>query len=129
LLDHARTYFERGGVADQATFEHGNALKLAEERAGPFDLLVLNHDTADYVRGFDIVRDLIAPDGVIVTDNVLTYENVQTPKSLLATLDGAPTPNDRTRIIADFYEHVLDDPDFETYVLPIDEGVAISCRV
>jgi hypothetical protein len=34
---------------------------------------------------------------------------------LLATLDGERAPNDRTSAVADFYQWIEADPDFETY--------------
>ncbi|KZN23941.1 methyltransferase [Haladaptatus sp. R4] len=129
LLDAARSYFERGDLLDKAIFEHGDALEIAEAQDGPFDLVVLDHDTADYVRGFETVRKLLAPGGTIVTDNVAVYDDVHTPENVLATLDGEPAPNDRVRVVAAFLERVHADPEFETYVLPVDEGVAISSHV
>ena len=129
LLGDARAYFERGGVADRAVFEHGDALGTAEGLDGPFDLIVLDHDTADYVAGFDAVRDLVTPGGAVAADNVAVYGDVLTPDGLLAALDGDPPPNERTRVVADFLGHVRADPDFETYVLPVDEGLAVSCRL
>lgn len=129
LLDDARAYFERGGLTDRAVFERGDALELAAAYDEPFDLVVLDHDTGDYVQGFDTVRELVAPGGAILTDNVAIYEDILTPEGLLETLDGAPAPNDRTRVVAAFLDRVRADPAFETYVLPVDEGLAVSCRV
>jgi predicted O-methyltransferase YrrM len=48
---------------------------------------------------------------------------------LLATLDGERAPNDRTSAVADFYQWIEADPDFETYVLSVGEGVVVACRV
>lgn len=129
LLDGSRSYFERGGLIDRAVFERGDALELAKEYDDPFDLIVLDHDTADYIRGFDTVRELVTPGGAIITDNVAIYNDILTPEGLLATFDGETAPNARTRVVADFLEHVHADPEFETYLLPVDEGLAISCRV
>lgn len=129
LLDDARSYFERGGLTDRAAFERGDALELAEGYDDSFDLIVLDHDTADYSCGFDTVRELVAPGGAIITDNVAIYDDILTPEGLLATFDGEAAPNDRTRVVADFLDHVNADPEFETYLLPVDEGLAISCRV
>lgn len=129
LLAAAKTYFERGGVADRARFQQGDALDLADAANEEFDLVVLDHDTADYVRGFEACRDLVAPGGAILVDNVAVYGGVQTPEGLLATLDGEPGPNERTRLVADFYDHVLTDPAFETFLLPVGEGLAVSSRV
>lgn len=129
LLDDARTYFKRGGLADQAVFERGDALEFAENCTDSFDLVVLDHDTADYVAGFELVREMVEPNGALLIDNVAIYEDILTPDELLATLNGESPPNDRTRIVAELFKHLEEDPAFETYVLPVGEGLAISCRV
>ncbi|WP_248909118.1 O-methyltransferase [Halocatena marina] len=126
-LDDARSYFEQGGLEDRAVFEHGEALDIVAQYDGPFDLIVLDHDTVDYTQGFDAVRALVAPGGAIIADNVACVDAL-TPDSLLATLGGESAPNDRTRAVADFFEHVKAAPDFETYVLPVGEGLAVSYR-
>lgn len=128
LLDDARTYFERGGVADRAVFEHGDAREIAEGYDQPFDMVVLDHDTATYIEGFDAVRESVVPSGVIVADNVVATDGGLTVDDLLTTLDGAPAPTDRARYTADYYEYVRADPEFETYLLPVGEGLAISYR-
>ncbi|MFB6302199.1 MAG: O-methyltransferase [Haloferacaceae archaeon] len=129
LLADARAYFERGGLTDRATVEAGDALDIVEEYDGPFDLIHLDHDTDRYVEGFEAARERLADGGAVVTDNVAIYRDVQTPEGLLATLDGAPAPTDRTRVVADFYEHVRSVPAFETHLLPVGEGLAVSCHV
>ncbi|WP_267642753.1 O-methyltransferase [Haloarchaeobius amylolyticus] len=129
LLADARAYFERGDLADRATFEQGDALDIAEARTDTFDLVVLDHDTADYVAGFEAARDLVAPGGAILVDNVAVYGDVLTPDGLLATLDGEEPPNDRTRVVAEFLTHLRQDDAFETYLLPVGEGLAVATRV
>lgn len=129
LLDDARSYFERGGLTDRAAFERGDALELAEGYDDSFDLIVLDHDTADYVRGFDTVRKLVTPGGAIITDNVASYNEILMPEGLLATFDGETAPNERTQVVADFLEHVHADSEFETYLLPVDEGLSVSYRI
>lgn len=128
LLADARSYFADAGLADRAEFVHGDALEIAADRDGPFEVVLLDHDTDRYVEGFDLVRDLVPPGGVVLADNVLAYRDVQTPEGILATLDGEPAPNERTRAVADFFERVRADPAFETHLLPVDDGLTISYR-
>ena len=75
LLADARTYLERGGLVDRAAFEHGDAIEVAARLDGPFDLVVLDHDTRDYVEGFDAIRDLVGAGGAVVADNVVATEH------------------------------------------------------
>jgi predicted O-methyltransferase YrrM len=127
-LADAREYFERGELADRATFRVGDALAVAREIDAEFDLVVLDHDTADYVPGFEAVRDLVAPGGAILTDNVASYGDVLTPAGLLDALAGGEPANDRTAVVAGFFGRLRDDPAFETYVIPVGEGLAVSVR-
>ncbi|MFB6282247.1 MAG: O-methyltransferase [Haloferacaceae archaeon] len=129
LLDDARAYFERGGLADRATFEPGEALATVDAHEGPFDLIHLDHDTDRYVAGFEAARGRLADGGAVAVDNVAVYRDVQTPAGLLATLDGASAPNDRTRVVAAFHEHVREVPGFEPYLLPVGEGLVVACHV
>lgn len=129
LVEDARAYFERGDLADRAVFEHGDAVEIASGYGRSFDLVVLDHDTAAYVEGFEAVCDSIEPGGVVVADNVVATDGGLTPEDLLTTLDGAPAPTSRARDAAAYYEYVRDLPAFETYLLPVGEGVAISCRL
>ncbi|WP_254533377.1 O-methyltransferase [Natrinema gelatinilyticum] len=128
LLGDARTYFERGNLSERAVFKHGDALEIAENCTDSFDLVVLDHDTADYIPGFDIARGLVDPGGAILIDNVAIYEEILTPEELLATLNGETPPNERTRTVAEFFNHLKNDTAFETYILPVGEGLAISYR-
>jgi predicted O-methyltransferase YrrM len=96
LLDDAEAYFERGGLTDRATFWHGDALEFARDCSDSFDMVVLDHDTAEYVEGFEVARDLIPPGGAILIDNVAVYGEILTPDSLRTTLAGETPPNERT---------------------------------
>ncbi|WP_332897406.1 O-methyltransferase [Haladaptatus sp. CMSO5] len=131
LLADAEAYFERGSLAQKATFAQGDAITLAREARGPFNLVVLDHNTADYVEGFEAVRDAVAPGGAIIADNVLSTDTEQplTPAGLEATLSGEPAPNERTRAVAAYFDYVSHADGFETYALPVGQGIAVSCRI
>lgn len=129
LLADARSYFEAGGMAEMVRTERGDAVEIAAESDDTYDVVLLDHDTDRYVEGFEVVRDLVAPGGVILTDNVITYSDVQTPEGILAALDGEDAPNDRMAAVADFFDHVQADPAFETVLLPLDDGLTISYRL
>ncbi len=131
-LDQARTYFERGGYADRATFEAGDALETVERYDGPFDLVLIDHQNDRYVDGFEAVREKVAPGGVVVADNVLhaSGDDGFTPEDVAAALDdgtgasGGPAAG----AMAEYYRHVRDDPAFETSTLPLGEGLFVSVR-
>jgi caffeoyl-CoA O-methyltransferase len=130
-LDGAREYFERGGYADRARFERGDAVQVVDEYDGPLDLALLDHENHRYVEGFEAVRGKIPAGGAVVADNVLNSSGDPgfDPADLDRALSGGPTgENAELAGIADYYRHVRATGNFETTVLPVGEGLFVSVR-
>ena len=128
-LDEAREFLDRGGYADRAVFEHGDAIEIVGEYDGPFDVVLIDNEKHRYTEAFEAVRDRVPVGGVVAADNAieagpLDFGDV---RALLAGED--VDTNEPSRGIADYLERVRDDPDFETGLLPLGEGVAVSVRV
>jgi predicted O-methyltransferase YrrM len=129
-LEQARSYFERGGYADRAVFELGDALETVARHDGPFDLVLLDHENDRYVEGFEAVRGMVPTGGVVVAENVLNSGTSMAPPDLAASLRGERTADDGSTLdgVETYLSHVRADPDFETTVLPIGDGVFASVR-
>lgn len=129
-LEQAREYFEQGGYTDRAVFEGGDALEVIERYDGPFDLVHLDHENERYLDGFEAVREKVSQGGMVVADNVLHSGEGMSPADLRAVLGGAKSPDEGSSLagIAEYYTHVTDDPEFETSVVPVGEGVFASVR-
>jgi predicted O-methyltransferase YrrM len=127
-LDQARAYLERGGYADQARFEHGDAIETVEAYDGPFDVVLIDNEKHRYVEAFESVREKVARGGVVLADNAMTAGVVDFDALLAAREGGAPGINEHTRGVADYLDRVDADPEFETVLLPLGEGVAVSRR-
>ncbi|QIO23536.1 O-methyltransferase [Haloarcula sp. JP-L23] len=128
-LDEAREFLARGGYADRASFEHGDAIEVVDEYGGPFDVVLIDNEKSRYAEAFAAVREKVPVGGVVAADNAieagpLDFEAV---RALLAGED--VDANATSRGIATYLERVRDDPDFETGLLPLGEGVAVSVRV
>ncbi|MFC6732493.1 O-methyltransferase [Haladaptatus sp. DYSN1] len=127
-LDRAREYLDRGGFATRARFEHGDAIDIVDDYDGPFDVVLIDNEKDRYAEAFEAVRDKVAPGGVVVADNAMT-SGVQDFDKLLAWAEGGdPEMNAETKGIADYLETVRTDPAFETAVMPVGEGIAVSYR-
>lgn len=127
LLDMAREYLERGGYGTIATYEHGDALDTVERHDGPFDAVLIDHQKHRYVEAFEAVREKLAPGAIVVADNAMSAAGVVVFEDLLAHVEGeSPEMNEGTRGIAAYLDHVRADPAFETTVLPLGEGIAVS---
>jgi len=129
-LDRAREYMARGDFDAEIHYEHGDALEIFDVYDGPFDVVLLDHENHRYPEAFDMVRDELSSGGVVVADNVVSAGNVDFG-SVLATVEGDdPGPLDEnTRGIAEYLDVVQSAPDFETSVLPLGEGLAVSVHV
>lgn len=126
-LEAARKFLSRGGFADRAVFEHGDAVDIVEAYEGPFDVVLVDNEKDRYVEAFEAVRPNVAPGGVVAADNVMggpvEFETV------FALVRGEPVAaTDRERGIADYLARVGDDDDFSTVLLPLGSGLALSFR-
>lgn len=128
-LDRAREYLSRGGYLDQVTMEQGDAVETVERYDGPFDIVLLDNEKHRYREAFETVREKVASDGLVVADNAMTSSGMDFDALSEIVRGNAVEANEATRGIADYLERVTDDPDFETALLPLGEGLAVSYRV
>ncbi|KAB1194395.1 O-methyltransferase [Haloferax sp. MBLA0076] len=130
-LDMARDFLERAGLADRTTFLEGDALELVESVDCEFDLVLFDHQKHRYAEAFDVIRDRVAVGGIVVADNVMRGPIdfgalVEWGDGTAQALDGT---NDDTRGIAAYLDAVRADPRYETIVLPVGNGLAVSSRL
>lgn len=137
-LDRAREFLGRAGVAERATFEAGDAHAAVEAHDGPFDVVFVDHAKHQYAEAFSLVREKVRLGGVVVADNV-----IRGPidfDALLASVEGKADAgageggalaglDESTRGIASYLDATRADPAYETLVLPVGSGLAVSTRV
>lgn len=127
-LDQAREYLSRGGFDDLARYELGDAIETVEAYDGPFDVVLIDREKPRYRAAFEAVREKVAPGGVVVADNAMTASVVDF-EALAAMIDGTqPDVNDHTQGVYDYLDCVENAPEFETGVIPLGEGIAVSHR-
>jgi predicted O-methyltransferase YrrM len=128
-LDLAREYLDRGGYADRATFESGDALDIIERYDGPFDVVLIDCHKAGYPDALDAVRGKVADGGVVIADNAME-SGAQDFRAILDAVEGGdPTDFDEdTRGVAEYLLAVRDADDFETVAVPLGQGLAVSYK-
>ncbi|WP_254543628.1 O-methyltransferase [Halomarina pelagica] len=127
-LDRARAYLERGGYLDRAVFEEGDAIEVVERYDGPFDAVLIDNEKHRYAEAFRAVREKVAPGGVVVADNAITAGPIDFD-ALVALMAGESVETDEhTRGVHEYLTTVRDDPAFETALIPVGEGIAVSYR-
>ncbi|AQL41610.1 methyltransferase [Halorientalis sp. IM1011] len=129
-LDQAREYMARGGFDDLASYELGDAIRTVGEYAGPFDAVLIDNEKHRYREAFEAVRPKVAEGGVVIADNAVTAGPIDF-EALSALVKGEDTGdvNEHTAGVADYLERVGADPAFETALIPLGEGIAVSHRV
>lgn len=129
-LEVARDFLTRGGFADRARFEVGDALETYERYEGPFDLVLIDNRETEYVETFEAVREDVPRGGVVCADNVMGGPVVQ-ENLAMAALEGSPVweaMDESTRGVVEYLLSVRDDPGFESTLLPVGEGLAVSVK-
>ncbi|WP_277555628.1 O-methyltransferase [Halobaculum limi] len=130
-LDKGREFLADAGLADRCVFEEGDAMETVERYDGPFDVVLIDHQKERYADAFHAARDKLAPGGVVAADNIM--RGPIDFDALLAYLEGDAEAldheNDQTQGIADYLDAVRADDAFETTILPVGSGLAVSTRV
>jgi len=112
-----RKYFDRTAWKDQIVQHTGEALELIGQIKGPFDLVFIDADKANYANYFQAVIDKMSSGGVILSDNVLWSGKVTE----------TPDPKDEDTIALIAYNKLMnEDPRIETVMLPIRDGLTLS---
>jgi len=125
-LDMAREYMRRGGFDDLASYELGDAIETVADYEGRFDVVLIDNEKHRYREAFERIREKVAPGGLVVADNAMTAGMIDF-EALHALLAGEDADvNEHTVGVADYLEHVDDDPAFETGIVPLGEGIAVS---
>lgn len=82
---------------------------------GPFDLIFIDADKANYINYYRRALELLSPQGVIVIDNVLWSGDVLTQ----------PPPDQRTAVIQELNRLVASDPRVTCVLVTIRDGVLV----
>jgi caffeoyl-CoA O-methyltransferase len=111
----ARRHIAASPYAGVIEIRSGPALETIATLPGPFDLVFIDADKTSYSAYFEATLAKLAPDGVILVDNVLWSGRV---------LDPAITEPDTAAIKA-FNDQVLADERVEVVMLTVRDGVSL----
>jgi predicted O-methyltransferase YrrM len=117
----AREYLERAGVLARVELLEGEALALAQQVPGPFDLVYLDGDKGDYRRALDLLLPKMIVGGMVVVDNLLWHGSIADP-SLREEGDRAAIDIER------FNPYLMIHPQLATVMLPLGDGVGLAVK-
>ena len=110
----ARRYAEEAGVADRIDYRLGPALDGLPSLDGPFDLVFIDADKANYVNYYEAVLPKLAANGLLIADNTLWSGRVVDEDA-----------DETTRVIQQFNDRVRDDPRVEQVLLTVRDGMLL----
>jgi caffeoyl-CoA O-methyltransferase len=114
----ARRYFAGSPHGHKITVRMGPAIDTMRVLNARYDLIFIDADKQNYLNYYRRAKELLAPNGVIVIDNVLWDGDV-----LLQ-----PPPDERTAAIQELNRAVASDPDVSAVLLTIRDGVFLIRR-
>lgn len=111
----ARRYLAQSPVGDKISIRMGPALDTMRTLSGPIDLIFIDADKANYLNYYRRSLDLLAPNGVILIDNVLWSGDVLKQ----------PPPDQSTAAIQELNRTVAADSRVSAVLVTIRDGVLV----
>ena len=125
-VEKAHHFIDRADMNSRILIIKGDALETENfvSTEGPFDCIFIDAAKGQYKRFFEIYEKYLAPGGIILSDNVLF-------KGLVA-LDQTEIESKRTKNlvkkIKGYNEWLVSKDEYETVILPVGDGLAISIK-
>ena len=119
----ARENFRRAGKEEQITLLEGDAVDILGGLQGSYDMIFMDAAKAQYIRFLPDVVRLLAPGGILLSDNVLQDGDII--ESRFAVTRRNRTIHSRMREYLYTLKH---HPELETVILPVGDGVTVSVK-
>ena len=119
----AKANFQAAGMDHRITLLEGDALEILREMEDSFDLIFMDAAKGQYIHFYPEVMRLLAPEGILVSDNVLQEGDLI--ESHFAVERRNRTIYKRMREYLYVLKH---DERLETSILPVGDGAAVSYK-
>lgn len=122
-IPQARENFRRAGAEDRITLLEGDAADILGRLTGSYDLIFMDAAKGQYIFFLPDILRLLAPGGLLVSDNVLQDGDVV--ESRYAVTRRNRTIHARMR---EYLYELKHHPELETVILPTGDGAALSVK-
>lgn len=119
----AKANFKRAGRETAVTLLEGEAADLLKELAGPYDMIFMDAAKGQYLYFLPDVLRLLAPGGLLVSDNVLQDGDILESRFAVERRDRTIHGRMREYLFALTHNEAL-----TTTILPVGDGVTLSVR-
>lgn len=120
VLLMAKANIKLRGLDDKIRCIFGDATEVLESITGEYDFIFIDAAKGQYRDHFEKSLKLIKSGGVILTDDVLYFGMTASDEFMVKKHDTI------TRKLREYLEFLCHDKRFETSILPIGDGVAIT---
>lgn len=119
----ARENFIRAGKESQITLLAGDATEVLKTLEEPFDFIFMDAAKGQYIHFLPEILRLLAPDGVLVSDNVLQDGDIIESRFVV-------TRRNRTihKRMREYLYELTHQGELVTTVLPVGDGITVSTR-
>lgn len=121
MLKDARVNIKRMGLEDKIKILEGDAADILPTLEGPYDVIFMDAAKGQYIHFLEDVMRLLAPEGLLVSDNVLQDGDII--ESRFAVTRRNRTIHKRMR---EYLYCLTHHPRLTTSVLTVGDGVAVS---
>lgn len=122
-IPQALENFRRAGKEEAITLLKGDASDILKGLSGPYDLIFMDAAKGQYIHFLPEVLRLLPAGGVLVSDNVLRGGDIMESRFAVTRRDR--TIHSRMREYLYALKH---NPQLETAILPVGDGVTVSVR-
>jgi predicted O-methyltransferase YrrM len=119
----ARSYLERGGVAERVELIEGDALETLPQLEGPFDMMFVDASKGEYARYIELAEPKLTDRALMVVDNLLMGGEVALPQDAETRWNPGSLASAR-RLNAD----LLASDHWLACVLPVGDGIGVAAR-
>lgn len=119
----ARENFKKSGREDRISLLEGDAAEILKGLEGTYDLVFMDAAKGQYIHFLPEVLRLLAPGGLLVSDNVLQDGSIIESRFAVPRRDR--TIHARMR---DYLYELKHMPDLETVILPVGDGVTLTTK-
>ena len=116
LEEIAIRYFTEAGLNDTIIRHQGDALMIIPKLPDSFDLIFLDADKENYPNYLGMLKRKLNPGGLLMVDNTLWNGKV---------LETAHSGDQETRGIQKLNTMVIEDPELESFLLPLRDGITL----
>ena len=119
----AEENFKKAGREDQITFLKGDAGEILKKLEGSYDLIFMDAAKGQYIHWLSDVVRLLAPGGILMSDNVLQEGELIESHYLVER-------RNRTiyKRMRDYLFELKHHPQLTTSIIPLGDGVSVSVK-